>query len=263
MVWRMDSAKRIISTAWRIRGWLVSTALVVIGVCCVGFLVSMVLMRRDPVWWARLALDDARTIERAGLLHNAFATRLHELKETDTVIDDDWRSVEDRFFVSAADANAWLNIEMPRWLAAMDEDVSWPAVFRELQVSFENDEIRIGVRLLAGRREQVVWVTLTPVLRDDGSLWMPAKRVHIGRLPLPAKWVLAEAELRADMFIPAEFRDLPETEAMFRVFAGEQPVTKEATVGLMDGRRVRLLSLVPRNGRLEVSVRQERELAVR
>jgi len=263
MVLRMDSAKRIISIAWRIRGWLVSCALVVIGSCCVAFLVSLVLMKQDPGWWARLTLDEAGTIERAGLLHNAFATRLHELKETDTVVDDDWRSVEDRFFIKADDANAWLNIEMPRWLANMDEDVHWPAVFRELQVSFENDEIRVGIRLLAGRREQVVWLTLTPVLREDGSLWLPAKRIHVGRMPLPVSWVLSEAELRADSYIPAEFRDLPETAAMFRVFAGQQPVAEEATVRLMDGRRVRLLSLVPRGGRLEVAVRQERELATR
>ena len=63
---------------------------------------------------------------------------------------------------------------------------------------------------------------------------------------------------RAD--IPEELRDVPEAKDLFRVFSGEIPVADDATIRLMDGRRVRLLELIPRDGRVEVAFRQERTI---
>jgi len=246
---------------WRVRRWIVTGSLFGIGAGCFGVLAAVVLMRYAPAWWKKLPLDKAETAERAGLLHNTFANRLHEIKQTGANADTEhWSSEVDRFTVSASDANAWLNLEMPRWLTNMDSRVAWPASFRELQVQFIDGRVHLGVKIHQGQRDLVLSATLVPDLRADGSLWMPATWVHVGRLPLPADWVLAEAEARADTYIPEELRDLPEAKDLFRVFSGEIPVADDATIRLMDGRRVRLLELIPRDGRIEVAFRQERTI---
>lgn len=257
----MDARRRIRPVPWRVRGWIVSASLVVIVVGCVGVLGAVVLMRHQPAWWKRQALEDERTVERAGLLHNVFASRLHEIKQTGAdATDERWSSATDGFTVSSPDANAWLNIEMPRWLENMDKAVSWPETFSEVQVEFGGGRVHMGVKIREGQREQVLSATIEPELRGDGSLWMPATWVHVGRLPLPADWVLEEAEARAEQYIPEEMLELPETRDLFRVFAGEIPLAQDATISLVDGRRVRLLELRPLDGKIEVVFRQEREM---
>ena len=101
--------------------------------------------------------------------------------------------------------------------------------------------------------------TLDPQIREDGSLWMPARWVSVGRLAVPGDWVIDHADRRRDQFIPEDLKDLPETAAMFRAFAGEAPIATDAVVTLGDGRVVRLLEMRPADGRLELTCRTEHD----
>ena len=52
-------------------------------------------------------------------------------------------------------------------------------------------------------------------------------------------------------------RDLPEVDAFFGALAGENAIFPNATVRLDGGRRVRVLSVSPKNGRLDLTFQTE------
>jgi hypothetical protein len=72
-------------------------------------------------------------------------------------------------------------------------------------------------------------------------------------LPVPAGWVLAGAGNPSTPYVPESLSALRATADLFRAFAGESPMVREAVVRLGDGRQVRLMRLVAREGWLEIT----------
>ncbi len=249
----------------------VVAAMVVVVVLIVTVLGVSSRINAKPVWWQPVASESPEIVENAMELENAIFTQLTSPRKavrTQTESGEVLMSAEWWVGLPAESANAWLAVRLPKWVAgqmfhALDEEADpgeldvWPEDLTEVQVSFQHPHILVGARTDRGGKTRYFSATLSPELRGDGTLWLVANQVHVGRLSVPAGWVLSEAERRADDVVPEAFRGLPEAEAFFQIFAGERPFADEPQIRLGDGRRVRLLALRSNQGRLEVKCRTE------
>ncbi len=211
-----------------------------------------------PEWWRRTDASDARTIERANMLEAAISRHVTKVRQegVDTPHgenDAPWATDPWSVALKSEDANAWLNVRLPVWLAGENEHFRWPDEVTDLQVQFDAPHVRLGAKIRVRGKEQYLSATLTPDLREDGSLWVKADWVHLGRLPIPASWVLGGAEARMDEIIPEELRNLPQARSFFRVMAGIEPVAERPVVRLPDRRLVRLLKLKADKGWVEIT----------
>lgn len=270
----MAAKPNLISRVWRACGhWVVVAGMVAVVALIVVVARTSALLRAKPAWWQPVVAEDPKVIQSGQRFENVLITQLSEVREPGK---ETWD-----FGVRPEMANSWLSTRLPKWVATqVREELEprrvtdlkpvegggapasepaenlWPAEIREVQVSFAHPYIYVGARVEREGREQYVSATLRPEIRDDGSLWLVAERVHVGRLGLPASWVLAEAEGRADELLPEAMRGLPEAETVFKIFSGERPFSEEPEIGLGDGRRVRLETLrVLSDGRLHMRFR--------
>ena len=71
--------------------------------------------------------------------------------------------------------------EAEGWLA------TWPEELAELRLNFDGATIRLGARVRSSATSDGSYMTatLTPQFRGDGTVWLIADSVSIGRLPLP------------------------------------------------------------------------------
>lgn len=241
----------------RVRRWVVIAGVGVVGVTFFLAAAAATLARGSPAWWRTVRRDDPATIETARRVEDGLTrllTRGRPMEEGASP--GAWRSEPWSFRVQATEANAWLNVRLRPWLANQGEEIVWPDEIRELQVDFHDGKVRLGASVLVGDREQIVTATLDPALRA-GSLFTPAEWVHLGRLGVPATWVLEAAGPDAGGYIPVRLRDLPETEAMYRAFLGSAPMFRNAVIKIGDGRRVRILKITPDDGSLIVRCQTE------
>jgi len=224
-----------------------------------GWIVVGSMTRAAPAWWRRIDPANERTVQRANDLEGAISHHISMVRpgSTGEAGGGVWRTEPWTVAMRAEDANAWLNVRLPVWMARENPRFEWPDEMTDLQVHFDAPLIRIGARVLADGREHYLSATLTPELRGDGSLWVKADWVHVGRLPIPASWVLGEAEARAEDLIPAELRDVPEAKTFFRIVAGEEPMAERPVVRLPDNRRVRLMALKAEKGWVAITCRTE------
>ena len=256
----------------RFRRIAVVAALSLIVAATLAMLGAGLLARTTPAWWRTVHADDPKTIQTAEYVENEFINQMyHErpvggvggargVEEVGGVVggearaDGTWRSEEWIVALDTASANAWLNTRLPKWLA--NQGVEWPEQVHELQVDFRDGAMVVGMSVRLREGDRYLSATLAPSVTDGGPLWMPARWIHIGQLSLPARWALGQAESRAASYLPG---DLPETERMFSIFGGDSPMLHEPTIPLGDGRRIRLLRVRTKAGRIEVTCRTEGE----
>jgi len=248
-----------ISRAWKACGhWVVLAGMVVVVVLIVAVGRASALLRAKPAWWQEVSAEDPEVIESGQRFENALISNLYSRRESG---EENWK-----FGVPSDTVNSWLSTRLPKWVAmqvrqelepARVTDLEpvegqagpsgaegvWPSEIREVQVSFADPHIYVGARVEREGREQYLSATLRPEIRADGSLWLVASRVYIGRLGMPASWVLAEADGRADELLPEAVRGLPEAETVFKIFMGDRPFSENPEIRLSDGRRVRLTRL--------------------
>lgn len=219
----------------------------------------------SPAWWRRLRPDDTRVIRSATSIENQLGRALHSVRTADRWVDEGTRRVSEPWAieVSDLDASRWLTGRLPRWLETEMGLDSWPDGLSQMQVRFEDGTVRVGLRLGARAGEpgsgRVVTASLEPELREDGSLWVRPRWVHIGRLPLPAGPVLREARSSARGLLPEDAGgvDPAVVERVFDVLLGREPVNRTPELRLLDDRTVRLLGLRVRDGRLRAVLRTE------
>ena len=237
-------------TRRRIRRWAVGGALGIVGGTCLLLLAGLMLARSAPSWWRTIRRDDPATIAQGAGVENGVINLVNKNRAGSGPLSEPWS-----FVVTSDQANAWLNVRLPKWLANQKDDFRWPKDLSDLQVDFGPDRITVGARVKHAKHDQVLSATLAPRLDDSGSLFAPATWVGLGRLSIPAEWVLDPAA--AEQYIPPAISRLPETGALLRAFAGDGAVVQHATFRLGDGRRVRILSIAPRAGALRITCQTE------
>jgi len=132
--------------AWRrVRVAVLASGLAVSVVVGVGTLIAWRISRQAPDWWRQVDASDPETVTRAESLENGIASAMHRVDRpleispggSDAVASGDsggaaWRSEPWSFSVSAADANAWLNTRLWKWLANRDERLVRPEALRSV-----------------------------------------------------------------------------------------------------------------------------------
>lgn len=217
-----------------------------------GVWLTTSLAREVPLWWRTVRSNDPKTQESAKNVEDGVWNHLYSKRAGP----EDRGGVEWSVSLRASDANAWLNARFPMWIANQWDAHTWPEELREVQVNFEHDQIHVGIEVRMNDGRRILSATIHPTIGEDGSLWMPASWVHVGRLGIPARLVLGQGE-GALAYLPDHLRDMPETQGMLAAFAGEIPMVGDAIVSLGDGRRVRLVSLRAHGGWLEITCRTE------
>ncbi len=238
-------------------------------------LVALGLSRATPAWWTRVqtlapdAASQAESLEAAAMAQAS-------LVRPGATTDGRWRSEPWSVSLSEADANAWLGERLPRWVESRGDEVRWPRPVRAVRVAFHEDSIWLGALVLDAAADgnaaasigpardpqdqpaSVLSVALTPRMDDAGQLWLAAGSVGVGRLTLPPgtlRW--AQHHPRASPLLPTTLADQPELAALLDVLRGATPASIEPSLGLGDGRRVRLLNIKAREGRLELTCQTE------
>lgn len=234
-------------------------------------LIAVALSQDRPRWWTVVDAADPGVVSTAEAVENGIASALTQVRASGP--GPGGTAAEARpwsVFITTEQANAWLNVRLKRWLTDQSEqgsiDFNWPSELREVQVSFSPGLISIGARVMrpgasasAEARPQVLAATLRPALAADGSLWFTAEQVQVGRLPLPASWIIGRARRSAGSRAgdgrgepAAELAQQPQAQRLLGALTGEGPVSQRPTIKLADGRRVRLVALEPGEGRLVV-----------
>lgn len=191
-----------------------------------------------PPWWRTVDATDPATVELAERTEQAMTSTLHRKRE----LGEPWVVA-----LSAPQANAWMNVMLPRWLE--NRDVDRPAWTSEVQLHFEDGEIAAGAMVRDARgRERYVTLRIAPIVDESGAVWLRPKGAAVGRLGAPLRWTFEELERRAT----------PETEELVAGILGRAPVADEASVELGDGRIVRVVDARVRERRLLVTCVTER-----
>jgi len=251
---RTDKSSRL----QRLRLWFVGSALVAIALLSVISVFAYLLIRSAPAWWRTVDPQSPASSEAGELLQNALGNQFTAVRPAaaDLQPGERWRSEVWRFAVAVDDANAWLNTSLPNWIKSDPDMPAWPDDIGSIQVAFRNGLMYVGVELLRGDgAPQYLAAAVRPEMRDDGSLWIPADTVLVGRLPIPPEVVLSQARARVHNILP---EDLTERgRALLRVFEGKEPLAESPVIRLGDGRQVRVLDIQPRDHRLIVSCQTE------
>lgn len=227
-----------------LRRWLVIGALSLVAVFTLSAIVAYSLAEQAPTWWRTVRTDDPRTQQTAIAIENGLWNAVFEWREPGH---ERWH-----VWMSANDANAWLNTTLRDWVAAEWELVGWPEELREVQAEFKDGSIAIGLRVRTPDGERYVSAVVEPIIDADGALWLPARTVSLGRLTLPAGLLLDYMRRNRERYLPPALLTLPETEAIFRALEGKAPLIERASQSLGDGRRVQLIAMRPVGARLEL-----------
>lgn len=234
----------------------VATALLLCGLLTLLLLAGL-LTGIAPGWWAR-AEPGADTKVRAETLENAVITQLTLAREADPSFvparAGAWRTRPWAVSIAQSDLCAWLDDRLPQWLTNQDKSFVWPGELSRPRVRCEEGRICVGV--LAGRDSpRVVWAELRPEIRADGSFWLTAHRAWVGRLPIPASWVLGGG----GGYLPSSARSKNPMHDWLGALRGNGPIARPAAIRLDQGRTVRILSVTSREGRIEIVAVSEHE----
>jgi len=223
---------------------LIVLMLAMIGAATVAAISAVTLASKSPTWWRSVDPADPETIVLAEQVERGVVSAVHRARPDG----EPWT-----VSVTANQANAWLNVKLPRWMA--NRGAPWPTRLREVQAHFTSEgRLAVGARIRGGEGDRIVAATLEPVVMTDGSMWILTATPHAGRLDLPRGWTLTQ--LRD--WLPEEVeQDLP-VERILSALEGAAPLYDDAILKLEDGRRVRLLNITPEAGRLLLTCRTER-----
>jgi hypothetical protein len=221
-------------------------------------LIGAALVQEPPRWWRSIDARDPALADKAQLVENGAATQLTKIRSSG---DGSALSAPWTVALKAEDANAWLATRLRTWLTSQEGGaLGWPKELGQVQVDFDDGQIRLAASIHAGgaasgSSAQVLSASLRPELRDDGSLWMPASNIGLGRLTLPASWMLATSGKGTVGVgdVPESIRALPQTRDLVKVISGEAAAMRSATIRIGDGRRVRLLGIDSREGVLLIT----------
>ncbi|MBK7403239.1 MAG: hypothetical protein IPJ41_01065 [Phycisphaerales bacterium] len=245
----MSASARHRNPRRRARRWIVGLGVLVVTGACTLLLVGIALSAAAPDWWRQPDPTNPRTIQKAEDVETGVVNVIYEVRDDPQA---PWSVT-----LRAPDANAWLNTRLEQWLANADAEFDWPSELESLQVEFDDGLIQVGVEVRDGDKSRILSATLRPSLHEDGSLWVLAETIRVGRLPIPAGWLADRAGAIATELAPRRFVETPEVDRLLRALIGDRPLEAEPIVELGDGRRVRLLGIETSHGKLRVTCRTE------
>lgn len=238
-------------TIRRARRWLLGVGVALVLIASVLVVVSLGLTRLSPTWWRTVHAHDPATAAAAETIENEVVNKVYAVRVEPA---DAWAVA-----LRAPDANAWLNTRFEQWLANADAEFAWPEEISDLQVEFDDGLIQVGVLVRGAERTQVLSASLRPEFRSDGSLWVRVESMMVGRLPIPAGWIVDRAGEHPPDLLPTHLFEQPEVTHILAALAGDGPLVADPVLDLGDGRRVRLLGLTAERGRLRITCRTEFE----
>jgi hypothetical protein len=236
----------------RARRLVVGGAIGLVFAGCVVVLIALTLVRSTPSWWQTVLREDPNTVELAVTVEKNLINLINEHRPFPGAAGEPWKSKPWSVSLTPADANAWLNVRLPKWLVNQQREFHWPRNLSDLQVDFAPDEITVGARVRSGDRYQVLTATLRPRIEGGGKVWLPASWVNLGRLSVPASWVLERARSGAADYVPPTLRNLEQTQRLFRAFEGREPIT-DRSIFSWDGNFVRILDVQPEAGQVVIT----------
>ena len=240
------------------RIWI-GAGVTLIALGCIAFVAASVATRLTPAWWdTAIDLDD-HSIDRARGFESALVTELNRVRAgTRSDLASPWKSQPWAVAMQSGDMNAWIEHVAPKWIATREQTGSWPRELVQMRISFGSDSWHIGVQIMSGNRTHFLAVDVTPRFEQDGSLWLTAHSVEVGRLQLPASLVLRRAPELFEHYLPPSIRGDPRSACLLDALKGNTPLAVEPAIHLADGRRVRILELHSTLNRLEIVARTER-----
>lgn len=249
------------------RKWAAGGAFVLIVLGTALGLVALALSQERPRWWTSVNVRDPAVVEVAERFENALATIMTQARPAgeDGDLSRPWT-----VRVNASDVNAWLNARLPAWMESREREggaeFKWPESVQELNVDFRDGLILVGAKVSTRGKDgsgtdgaapgpgNYFSAAVEPRFGGDGALWLPARRVALGRLAVPASWMLRRPdEVAQAERVPDELAKLPETREVLGAFAGRRAVMTNPTIRLGDGRRVKLLAMTAEDGRLSIT----------
>jgi len=227
---------RSLTLSPRVTGRLVVAGLLgVIGMATLTALGAYRMSFAAPEWWRTVNATDPATVALAERTEQAMTSAVHLRRP----LGESWTVA-----VSAREANAWMNVMLPRWLE--NRDVERPGWADEVQLHFDSGWVGAGVMVADGLgRERFVTLRATPIIDESGALWLRPVGASVGRLSVPLRWTFEELERRVG--VEQDERRLAEA------VMGRRPVVESAELGLGDGRRVRVRGVRMEGGRLLVT----------
>lgn len=225
-------------------------------------LFALALSRLTPAWWVSvyaIAPEAAAQAERLEAAAMAQASLVRPGAKDGAV----WRSEVWSVSLSESDANAWLGERLPRWVESRGNEIRWPAAVRGVRVVFREGAIWLGAQVRESEggdasAQSIVSVGLTPRVDEGGRLWFSASSVDVGRLSMPPMVLRsARRDPGGSMLVPDSMSRRPDLAPLIDVLMGAVPAAADPVMSLGDGRRVRLLSMRVRDGRLELTCRTE------
>lgn len=252
--------RRVLRFRRKLKARLIAAGLTLAVAITLAGLLAASLTRAAPSWW-RLYRPTAELRDHAADFENAAVSQLYRRRPDDpdwvrSGRTGPWRSTPWSIFIRDEDASAWLTARLPEWINGQ-EGLAWPIALSQPQVSFHDGVVRLGVLLRNDDRPRILTASVRPEIRPDGSLWLRSRWIHIGRLPVPAAFLLARAESRLDGYLPDDVADDPFSHRFIEILRGRAPLAQRPEMRLDDGRTVRLLAVRVLDGRIELDCRTE------
>ncbi len=234
----------------RLRFWLVTVGLGLIAAVAVLAAIVWWLVRTPPQWWTPRPEPTAQAREVGQELENAVVNHLHAQRQEA----ESW-SVS----ISSQDANDWLATRLVKWLVNLDPSIDWKNALKQSLVEFQDGQIYIGASIAAdpGADGQVISAILIPSIDPQGRLWLTAGSLSLGRLTLPISVFAGDGESLAMHAMPGDLEKSAQARRVIQALIGARPLADDPVATLADKRKVRLLAVASREGRLELTCRTE------
>lgn len=200
----------------------------------IGVITARRLATRPPEWWSPPVATDPATLETARAVENGVTTLLHQPHAAS----ESWT-----LSLNEADANAWLAARLHDWVMNQDANTEWPEQLRDVSLDYRRGTITLGARVMLDEFPTILSATLVPSIDDDGAMWLKASSFAVGRLSVPASWMLRAGDSPLRRIVPSNLTDSRDAGPVLDVLAGEAPLTRRPILKLSDGRRVRVTAI--------------------
>jgi len=145
--------------------------------------------------------------------------------------------------------NAWLATRLRPWIEHERGD-QWPAELGTPQVRVQEGRITLALPITDGGTVRMIVAGLIPEITDRG-LTLRLVEVSLGRLTLPGDPLVALAGRLSHL--AAEGGNNPRLDEALEVLSGRRAI--DPVFELADGRQVRLVSLRPHEGFIDIEMR--------